>query len=97
MTSQLGAIKEKVEGQLLEKINEYTNGAMGEINSFNDISDKLNDYKKNIDELYAKVDAKRKELEDATVGKAKSAATDAVNSAKDKATDAAKSKLKSLF
>ena len=97
MTNQLGAIKEKVEQEMFAKINEFSNGALGEINSFNDISDKLNGYKKNIDELYAKVDAKKKELEDATVGKAKSAANDAVNSAKDKATDAAKSKLKSLF
>ena len=93
MTNQLGAIKEKVETELFAKINEYTNGALGEINSFNDISAKLNDYKKNIDDLYAKVDAKKKELEDATVGKAKAAADDAVNSAK----DAAKSKLKSFF
>ena len=93
MTNQLGAIKEKVESELFAKINEYTNGALGEINSFNDISDKLNGYKKNIDDLYAQIEAKRKELEDATVGKAKAAADDAVNSLK----DSAKSKLKSLF
>ena len=97
MTNQLGVIKEKIETELFAKINEYTNGALGEINNFNDISDKLNGYKKNIDELYAKVDAKRKELEDATLGKAKAAADDAVNSAKDKAKDAAKSGLKKLF
>ena len=47
--------------------------------------------------MYAQVEAKRKELEDATLGKAKKAADDAVNSAKDKAKDAAKSKLKGLF
>ena len=93
MTNQLGEIKEKVEAQLLEKINEYTNGALGEVNNFNDISEKLTGYKKNIDELYSKVDAKKKELEDAATGKAKKAADDAVNSAK----DAAKSKLKSFF
>ena len=97
MTNQLGVIKEKVEAEMFEKINQYTNGALGEINSFNDISDKLNGYKKNIDDLYAKVDAKRKELEDATIGKAKAAADNAVNSAKDKAKDAAKSTLKKLF
>ena len=97
MTNQLGVIKEKVEAEMFEKINQYTNGALGEINNFNDISDKLNGYKKNIDELYAKVDAKRKELEDATLGKAKAAADNAVNSAKDKAKDAAKSTLKKLF
>jgi uncharacterized protein (TIGR03545 family) len=97
MSNQLGAIKEKVEQEMFAKINEFSNGALGEINSFNDITDKLNGYKKNIDDLYAKVDAKKKELEDAAVGKAKAAATDAVNSAKDKETDAAKSKLKNLF
>ena len=97
MTNQIGAIKEKVEEQLFAKINEYTNGALGEINNFNDISSKLTGYQKNIDEIYAKVDAKKKELEDATTGKAKKAADDAVNSAKDKAKDAAKSKLKGLF
>ncbi len=97
MANQLVAIKEKVEAQLMEKINEYTNGALGELNSFNDISDKLNGYKKNIDDLYAKVEAKRKELEDATVGKAKAAVDDAVNSAKDKAADTVKSKIKGFF
>ena len=97
MTNQLGAIKDKVETEMFAKINEYSNGALGQINSFNDITDKLNGYKKNIDDLYAKVEAKRKELEDATVGKAKSAATEAVNSATDKAKDAAKSTLKKLF
>ena len=97
MMNQLGAIKDKVQAQLLEKINEYTNGALGEINNFNSISEKLTGYKKNIDDIYAKVDAKKKELEDATTGKAKKAADDAVNNAKDKAQDAAKSKLKGFF
>ncbi len=97
MTNQLGAIKESVEAKLLEKINEYTNGALGEVNNFNDISEKLTGYKKNIDDIYAKVEAKKKELEDATTGKAKKAAEDAVNNAKDKAKDAVNSKLKGLF
>ena len=97
MSNQLGAIKENVEEQLFAKINEYTNGALGDINNFNDISSKLTDYQKNIDDIYAKVNAKKKELEDATTGKAKKAAEDAANSAKDKAKDAAKSKLKGLF
>ena len=97
MMNQLGAIKDKVQAQLLEKINEYTNGALGEINNFNSISEKLTGYKKNIDDIYAKVDAKKKELEDATTGKAKKAADDAVNNAKDKVQDAAKSKLKGFF
>ena len=93
MTNQLGEIKEKVETLLFAKINEYTNGALGEINNFNDISTKLTGYQKNIDDIYKQVDAKKKELEDATTGKAKKAADDAVNNAKDKA----KSKLKGLF
>ena len=38
MTNQLGAIKEKVEAQLIGKINEYTNGALGESKSFDEIS-----------------------------------------------------------
>lgn len=97
MMNQLGEIKAKVEEQMFAKINEYSNGALGEINSFNDISDKLNGYKKSIDDLYAKVEAKRKELEDAAVGKAKAAVDDAVNSTKDKAGEALKSKMKGLF
>ena len=97
MSNQLGIIKEKVEKEMFAKINEFSNGALGEINSFNDISDKLNGYKKNIDELYAKVEAKRKELEDAAVGKAKAATEKAVNDAKDKITDTAKSAIKGWF
>ena len=86
MSNQLGDIKEKVQSELLGKINGYTNGALGEINNFNDISQKLTGYQKNIDEINGKVDAKKKELEDATTGKAKKAADDAV-----------KSKLKGFF
>ena len=93
MKNQLGVIKAKVETELLAKINEYSGGALGEINSFNDVSAKLKEYKKSIDDLNGKVEAKRKELEDAATGKAKAAANDAVNSAK----DAAKSKLKGFF
>ena len=89
MANQLGAIKDKVQAELLEKINGYTNGALGEINNFNDISQKLTGYQKNIDDINGKLDSKKKELEDATTGKAKKAADDAVNSAK--------SKLKGLF
>ena len=93
MTNQLSGIKEKVQAELLGKINEYTNGALGEINSFNDISQKLTGYQKNIDEIYGKIDAKKKELEEATTGKAKAAADDVINNAKDKAKDAIKGKL----
>ncbi len=93
MMNQIGAIKEKVEAEMIAKINEFSGGALGEINSFNDITDKLKNYENTINDIYKKIDAKKKELEDATVGKAKAAANDAVNSAK----DAAKSKLKSLF
>ena len=93
MANQLGAIKDKVQAELLEKINGYTNGALGEINNFNDISQKLTGYQKNIDDINGKLDSKKKELEDATSGKAKKAADDAVNSVK----DSAKSKLKGLF
>jgi len=97
MTSQLGIIKEKVETELFAKINEYTDGAFKEINSFEDVSNKLVGYKQEIDSIYDKIEAKRREFEEAITGKAKAAATDAVNSATKKATDAAKSKLKSFF
>ena len=82
---------------MFAKINEFSGGALGEINSFNDITAKLKDYENSINEIYKKIDAKKKELEDATVGKAKAAATDAANKATEKAKDAAKSKLKNLF
>ena len=93
MSNQLGDIKEKVQSELLGKINEYTNGALGEINSFNDISQKLTGYQKNIDEINGKIDAKKKELEDATTGKAQKAVDEATNNVKDKAKDAIKGKL----
>ena len=97
MTNQIGEIKAKVEEQMIAKINEFSGGALGEINNFNDITAKLKDYENTINDIYKKIDAKKKELEDATVGKAKSAATDAANKATEKAKDAAKSKIKNLF
>ena len=97
MKNQIGEIKAKVEEQILAKINEFSGGALGEINSFNDITNKLKEYENKINEMSQKLEAKRKELEDAAVGKAKAAATDAANKATEKAKEAAKSKLKNLF
>ena len=97
MKNQISEIKAKVEEQILAKINEFSGGALGEINSFNDITNKLKEYENKINEMSKKIEEKRKELEDAAVGKAKAAATDAANKATEKAKDAAKSKLKNLF
>ncbi len=96
MKNQIGEIKAKVEEQILAKINEFSGGALGEINSFNDITNKLKEYENKINEMSKKLEEKRKELEDAAIGKAKAAATDAANKATEKAKEAAKSKLKTL-
>lgn len=108
MTNQLGIVKEKAEAEIVAKINQFSNGALGEINSFNDIYAKLNSYKDEVNKLTDKLDAKRREIEEATTAKVKGAVDDATNNAKKAANDAvngavnnlkdsAKSKLKLPF
>lgn len=97
LAEQLGELKVQLEEELMKKINEYTNGALEEINSFDDITAKLNSYKATIDSYYKKLEAKKQELEDATVGKAKQAADKAVEDTSNAIKNAAKSSLKNLL
>ena len=97
LAEQLGELKVQLEEELMKKINEYTNGALEEINSFDDITAKLNSYKATIDSYYKKLEAKKQEFEDATIGKAKQAADKAVEDTSNAIKNAAKSTLKNLL
>ncbi|MCR4734481.1 MAG: TIGR03545 family protein [Treponema sp.] len=97
MVNQLGLIKEKAEAELLPKINEITGGAFGELNSFSDITSKIQDYADYAQSLSNQVNEKLAEAQKALTGKAQKAVEDATKAATDKAKDALGSKLKNLF
>ncbi|MCQ2593021.1 MAG: TIGR03545 family protein [Treponema sp.] len=93
MTKQLSEIKDTAEKEMFAKINEITNGALGEVSSFEDIQKKLNSYSDYVNKISAELENKRKEAENALTNSAKKA----VNDVTTKATETAKSKLNSLL
>lgn len=97
MMNQLGEIKAKAEAELTAKINELSGGALGEINSFEDITDKINSYMTYADSITNQINTKIEEAKKAATGQAEKAIEDTKKAATDKAKDAVSSKLKSLF
>ena len=92
------------EKEIIAKINELSGGALGEINSFEDIKKKLTGYADYVNTYTKQLEAKKKEAENLlnkAVDDAKNKATDAAKKAADdatkKATDAAKEKLKGFL
>ncbi len=82
LLNQLASFKAKAEKEIIAKINELTGGAFGEINSFEDIKNKLTEYTDYVNNYVKQLEAKKKEAENLL--------TKAVDDAKDKATEAAK-------
>lgn len=101
MMNQLGALKEKAEKELIAKINELSGGALGEINSFEDITAKIQGYADYANNISEQINKKITEAQNALTGKAQQAIEDAKKEATDKAMDKAKevfgSKLKGMF
>ncbi len=101
-------IKENVKQEAINKINEYSNGAFGEINSFEDIKTKLTEFQNYTEKLSKQLDEKKKEAEnyiqgkiDNTINEAKEKTNQAIEKAKDdakeKTTQAGKDLLKGLL
>lgn len=104
MNNQLNQLKDAAEKEVTAKITELTGGALGEINNFEDIKNKITDIGSTVDKLKEQLEAKRQEANNILKGKldeAKNQATDAVNSkideAKNQAKDSATETLKGLF
>ncbi len=104
LLNQLTIFKAKAEKEIIAKINELSGGALGEINSFEDIKKKLTGYADYVNTYTKQLEAKKKEAENLlnkAVDDAKNKATDAAKKATDdatkKATDAAKEKLKGFL
>lgn len=93
MNAQLDQVKKSVESELTAKINEYSKGALGEISSFEDIKNKINDSKNSLNSLSEQLEAKKKEATKMLTDSASSK----LDEAKTKAGEAAASKLKGLF
>ena len=104
LLNQLASFKSKAEKEIIAKINELTGGALGEINSFEDIKGKLTGYADYVNNYTKQLEAKKKEAENLlnkAVDDAKNKATDAAKKTADDATkkakDAAKDKLKGFL
>ena len=93
MNAQLDQVKKSVESELTAKINEYSKGALGEVSSFEDIKNKINDSKNSLNSLSEQLEAKKKEATKMLTDSASSK----LDEAKTKAGEAAASKLKGLF
>lgn len=93
MNDQLTAVKNSAEKELMNKISELSGGALGELNSYDDIKNKMSSYQKTINEMSSKLEAKRKEAEN----KLKEQTNEKVNEAKNQAAEAASNSLKGLF
>ena len=90
MMNQLGALKEKAEKELVAKINELSGGALGEINSFEDITTKIQGYADYANSLTTQLNNKLTEAQNALTGKAQQKIEEAKKEATDKAKDKAK-------
>lgn len=73
---QLEKIKEEAEQIVVQKINEYTNGALGEINSFDDIYSKLKEYGEAAKTLESQLEQKKKEFETTVTSKVEETKTE---------------------
>lgn len=63
MLNQLNILKAKIEAEVIAKINELTNGIFGEINSLEDIQNKVKEYTAYLENLPKEIENKKAELE----------------------------------
>lgn len=93
IAKQLEILKKQVQTEVVNKINEYTNNAFGELKTFEDLQKEMKKYTDMANELTKKVEAKQKEVENLM----KKGAEKEINNAKEKAQTELKSQLKKLF
>lgn len=60
---QLASVTKQAEAELSKKISEMTNGAISQINIFNDIQDKINNSNKVVDAMKNELENKKKQIE----------------------------------
>lgn len=63
VSRQLEILKQQMLKAIVDKINEITNGALGEINNLDDLKAKIDEYKGYISNLSNEIEKKRKEAE----------------------------------
>lgn len=97
ISTRLIEIKEKLKNEAFAKLNEYSNGAFGEINSFEDIQKKVSEYADYAKNLTNQLEAKRKEAENYVQGKVNETVDKAKEEAKNKVNQTGKKLLKDLL
>lgn len=93
LKAQLSILAKDAEAKLIQKLNELTNGALGDIKSFEDIYAKLNEFQDKAKGLSKQFEAKINEVQNLATQKA----TQAVEDAKQKAQEEATKQLKNLL
>ncbi|MBR5646824.1 MAG: hypothetical protein IKX23_09315 [Treponema sp.] len=97
LSSRLIEIKERIKTEAFAKINEYSDDAFGEINSFEDIQKKLTEHADYAKNLTNQLEAKKKEAENYVQGKVNETVDKAKEDVKDKANETGKKLLKGLL
>lgn len=97
MDAQLAGIKENLKGQLTQKINEASGGALGDFAALDDIKKKLTSSIYTANSFETQLTKKRTEAEKQLTGKASQKANEAKKQAAENATKAIGNQLKKLF
>lgn len=94
---QLSSITKKAQAELSEKVKEMTNGAISEINLFNDINSKINSSDDYVDSIKKQLESKKSELEEYLTKQINSKVDEAKKEVENKLKDNAKDVLKKLW
>lgn len=97
MNNQLLKVKSEAEKQLALKISEISGGATGEIKTFDDIKNKINNSSNDVEKMRVQLEAELKKAQDALTAQAKSAIESKIPGVKSPATDAISNSLKGFL
>ena len=96
MKVQLASVTKNAEAELSKKINEMTNGAISQINVFNQINEKLNSGDKKVNSIKQELEKQKKQVESYLTNKVNDSINSAKSEAEDKIKDSAKDVLKNF-
>lgn len=94
LKNQLSVLAKEAEEKLTQKLNELTGGALGDIQSFEDIYAKINEYQAKATELTKQLENKINEVQNLATSKANEAVNNAKQQAVNQASNYLQNKLK---
>ncbi len=95
--NQIEILKVQVQTEVMNKINEYTNNAFGELKTFEDLQKEINKYINMANDLPKQIEAKQKEVENMMKKGITNEINKATEQAKERTQNELKNQLKKLF